>query len=136
MYCYTFFVTGDWHQYDDIICAEPSKSSVFKRVKDNIRDRIWPEQRKSLIEGREIAGNIMLESIFDLLKSWSDTNLKSFLSQLNQFFQIYGEPFVYEERQKKWLSLNYGKDDVSSQSFSVWSRWTHSKLTVMYLVSF
>ncbi|XP_062293931.1 E3 ubiquitin-protein ligase rnf213-alpha isoform X2 [Scomber scombrus] len=98
---------GDWHQYDDIICAEPSKN-VLKRIKDTI----WPEQRKTLIQGREIAGNVMLESIFDLLRSWNDTNLKSFLIQLNQFFQTYGNPFVYEETQRKWHSLDYGEDDV------------------------
>ncbi|XP_054463285.1 E3 ubiquitin-protein ligase rnf213-alpha [Anoplopoma fimbria] len=98
---------GDWHQYDDIICAEPSKN-VLKRIKETI----WPEQRRNLIKGREIAGNIMLESIFDLLRSWTDTNLTSFLIQLNQFCQVYGEPFVYEEKQKKWYSLNYGEDDV------------------------
>nr|XP_043906230.1 E3 ubiquitin-protein ligase rnf213-alpha isoform X2 [Solea senegalensis] len=98
---------GDWHQYDDIICVQPSKSMI-KRIKETF----WPEQRKSLIQGREIAGNIMLETIFDLLRSWNDTNLRSFLIQLNQFFEVYGEPFVYEETHKKWYSLNYGKDDV------------------------
>lgn len=102
------FVKGDWHQYDDIICAEPSKLSRFK-------DTFWPDQKKSLIQGREIAGNIMLESIFDLLRSWSDINLRSFFIQLNQFFEVYGEPFVYEEKEKKWYSLDYGQDDVSSQ---------------------
>lgn len=104
----SFFCEGDWHQYDDIVCVEPSKN-VLKRVKE----KIWPEQRKNLIEGRGIAGNIMLESIFDLLRSWTDTNLTSFLIQLNQFCQVYGEPFVYEEKQKKWGSLNYGEEDVS-----------------------
>lgn len=104
-----FFLTGDWHQYDDIICAEPSKN-VLKRLKE----KFWPEERKNLIQGREIAGNVMLETIFDLLRSWTDANLSSFLIQLNQFFQVYGEPFVYEEKQKKWSSLDYGKDDVSS----------------------
>ncbi|XP_033998788.1 E3 ubiquitin-protein ligase rnf213-alpha isoform X3 [Trematomus bernacchii] len=98
---------GDWHQYDDIICAEPSKN-VLKRIKETF----WPDQRKNLIEGREIAGNIMLESIFDLLRSWTDINLRSFLIQLNQFCQVYGDPFVYEEKQKKWLSLEYGEEDV------------------------
>ncbi|XP_041812142.1 E3 ubiquitin-protein ligase rnf213-alpha [Chelmon rostratus] len=98
---------GDWHQYDDIICAEPSKN-VLKRLKE----KFWPEERKNLIQGREIAGNVMLETIFDLLRSWTDANLSSFLIQLNQFFQVYGEPFVYEEKQKKWSSLDYGKDDV------------------------
>ncbi|XP_013865501.1 E3 ubiquitin-protein ligase RNF213 [Austrofundulus limnaeus] len=98
---------GDWHQYDDIICAEPSKN-VIKRLKDTF----WPEQRKNLIKGREIAGYIMLDNIFDLLKSWSDANLKSFQIQLNQFFQVYGNPFVFEEKEKKWYSLQFEEDDV------------------------
>ncbi|XP_038133385.1 E3 ubiquitin-protein ligase rnf213-alpha isoform X1 [Cyprinodon tularosa] len=98
---------GDWHQYDDIICAEPSKG-VLKRIKE----ALWPEQRKSLIEGREIAANIMLESIFDILMTWSETNLKSFQMQLNQFFQVYANPFVFEDRQKKWYSLQFGEEDV------------------------
>lgn len=108
---FCLFVKGDWHQYDDIICTQPTKG-VLKRLKETF----WPEQKKSLIQGREIAGNVMLETIFDLLKSWSDSNLKSFHLQLNQFFQIYSEPYVYEEREKKWYSLDYGKDDVSSYS--------------------
>ncbi|XP_077939881.1 E3 ubiquitin-protein ligase rnf213-alpha isoform X1 [Gasterosteus aculeatus] len=100
---------GDWHQYDDIICAEPTKN-MLKRIKETI----WPERRKTLVDGRNIAGNIMLESIFDLLTSWTDTNVTSFLIQLNQFCQVYGDPFVYEEKQTKWQSLNYGADDVKT----------------------
>lgn len=102
------FCKGDWHQYDDIICAEPSKN-MLKRIKETI----WPEERQNLIQGRQIAGTIMLETIFDLLRSWTDVNLRSFWIQLNQFFEVYGDPFVYEEKQKKWSSLKYGKDDVS-----------------------
>uniref|UniRef100_A0A3B5M1E9 RING-type E3 ubiquitin transferase n=1 Tax=Xiphophorus couchianus TaxID=32473 RepID=A0A3B5M1E9_9TELE len=97
----------DWHQYDDIICVEPSKGMLTR-----LKERIWPDQRKDLIQGREIAANVMLESIFDLLKSWSDTNVKSFQIQLNQFFQVYSNPFVFEEKQKKWYSLQFGEDDV------------------------
>uniref|UniRef100_A0A8C4HAD0 RING-type E3 ubiquitin transferase n=1 Tax=Dicentrarchus labrax TaxID=13489 RepID=A0A8C4HAD0_DICLA len=100
---------GDWHQYDDIICAEPSKN-LLKRLKE----KFLPEQKNNLIQGREIAGNIMLETIFDLLRSWTDVNLRSFLIQLNQFFEVYGEPFVYEEQEKKWYSLDYGKDNESA----------------------
>nr|XP_046270196.1 E3 ubiquitin-protein ligase rnf213-alpha isoform X2 [Scatophagus argus] len=98
---------GDWHQYDDIICTEPAKG-MLKRLKE----KLWPDQRKDLIRGREIAGNIMLETIFDLLRSWTDVNLRSFQIQLNQFFSIYGDPFVYEEKQRKWYSLNYNEEDV------------------------
>ncbi|KAK3552318.1 hypothetical protein QTP86_010384 [Hemibagrus guttatus] len=99
---------GEWHQYDDIICIEPSKS-MFKRLKENF----WPEQRKSVIEGREIAGRVMLETIFDFLTSWTDINLRNFITQLKQFHQIYGNPFVFEEKGKKWLTLNYTEKDVS-----------------------
>ncbi|KAM9745174.1 E3 ubiquitin-protein ligase rnf213-alpha-like isoform 2-T2 [Menidia menidia] len=102
---------GDWHQYDDIVCAEPSKN-IIKRGIQSVKEKLWPEQRVRLIQGRIIAGNLMLESIFDLLRSWSDTNLKNFQLQLNQFFQVYGNPFVYEEKGKKWHSLNFGEDDV------------------------
>ncbi|XP_067087748.1 E3 ubiquitin-protein ligase rnf213-alpha-like [Osmerus mordax] len=97
---------GDWHQYDDIICVEPS-TGVLKRIK-----ALWSDQRKSVIEGREIAGNIMLETIFDLLRSWSDINLRSFIKQLNQFYEIYGNPYVYEDTHRKWHSLDYSENDV------------------------
>uniref|UniRef100_A0A8D3BWR0 RING-type E3 ubiquitin transferase n=1 Tax=Scophthalmus maximus TaxID=52904 RepID=A0A8D3BWR0_SCOMX len=112
---------GDWHQYDDIICAEPSKNMI-KRLKE----KIWPEQRKSLIQGREIAGKIMLTTIFDHLSSWSETNLRSFLIQLNQFFEVYGKPSVYEEKHKRWISLSYGEDDVSSVFFTASVKNIHS----------
>ncbi|XP_046895107.1 E3 ubiquitin-protein ligase rnf213-alpha isoform X2 [Hypomesus transpacificus] len=102
---------GDWHQYDDIICVEPSKG-MLKRFKETVKEIIWPEQRNNVIQGKEIAGKFMLETIFDLLRSWSDINLKSFITQLNQFFQIYGDPFVYEETNKKWESLKYDEHDV------------------------
>lgn len=73
----------------------------------------WPKQRQSLIQGRQIAGTVMLEGIFDLLRSWTSVDLRNFWTQLNQFFEVYGDPFVFEEKQKRWQSLEYGKDDVS-----------------------
>ncbi|XDV14216.1 hypothetical protein PO909_002393 [Leuciscus waleckii] len=97
---------GEWHQYDDIICAEPSKVKRLKEV-------FWSDQRKGVIEGREIAGTVMLGTIFDLLRNWSKINLSSFFSQLRQFFEVYANPFVFEEKEKKWYSLNYGEKDVS-----------------------
>ncbi|TNM97226.1 hypothetical protein fugu_015382 [Takifugu bimaculatus] len=56
----------------------------------------------------------MLETIFELLKSWTDVNLKNFWLQLKQFFEVYSKPFVYEEKQKRWLSLDYGEDNVKN----------------------
>lgn len=104
--CCIIFVDGDWHQYDDIICTEPSKLTRLK-------DIFWPDQRKKLIKGREIAGNVMLETIFDHLRSWTETNLITFHFQLNQFFEVYSEPYVYEDKGTRWKSLDYGKEDVS-----------------------
>lgn len=103
-----FIFKGDWHQYDDIICAQPSKGIIAR-----LKETFFSEQRKDLIQGRMIAGDIMLETIFDLLSSWSATNLRSFQIQLNQFFQVYGNPFVFEEKEKKWTSLEFGEDNVS-----------------------
>ena len=102
-----FYVKGHWHQYDDIVCTEPSKT-LLKRLKN----AFWSEQRTSVVQGKEIAGNIMLDSIFDLLRIWNDINLKRFLIQLNQFFDIYANPFVYEDKLKKWNALEYGEKEV------------------------
>ncbi|XP_028841461.1 LOW QUALITY PROTEIN: E3 ubiquitin-protein ligase rnf213-alpha-like [Denticeps clupeoides] len=99
---------GEWHQYDDIICAEPSKGIMKK-----IMDRVWPEPRKNVIEGRDIAAQFMLQIIFDLLRDWTEVNLKNFLNQLRQFYQIYANPFVYEEKQEKWMALGYDEKHVS-----------------------
>lgn len=127
---------GDWHQYDDIIRAKP-QTGVVKYLKETI----FGQQKTNLIQGRQIAGNIMLETIFDHLRNWSEINLKSFLIQLNQFFEIYSDPIVHEKKQTKqtsrgygkekkqmkWTCLGYGKDDVSLKpvaSHKAWSvRW-------------
>lgn len=55
----------------------------------------------------------MLEGIFDLLREWTAINLTNFWTQLRQFIEIYGAPYVYEEKQKKWDLLDFGKDEVS-----------------------
>lgn len=78
-----------------------------------LKEVFWSEQRKGVIQGREIAGMVMLETIFDLLKNWSKINRTNFFSQLRQFYEVYGNPFVYEERETKWYSLDYSEKDVS-----------------------
>lgn len=102
-----FSCTGEWHQYDDIICVEPSKGLLKK-----LKETFWPEQRQNLIQGREIAGAFMLETIFDLLRSWSEINLKNFFIQLKQFHQIYANPYVIDNAKiSKWL--DYTEKEVS-----------------------
>ncbi|XP_073689267.1 E3 ubiquitin-protein ligase rnf213-alpha [Garra rufa] len=98
---------GEWHQYDDIICAEPAKNMF-----EWIRKAVWPDHKKGILQGRQIAGTVMLETIFDLLRSWSKINLSNFFNQLKQFFGVYGNPFVFEKTQTKWSSLDYSEKDV------------------------
>lgn len=98
---------GEWHQYDDIICAQPAKN-MFEWVKKTI----WSDEKKNVLQGRKIAGTIMLETIFDLLRSWSKINLNNFFSQLRQFYEIYRNPFVFEKKQTKWYQLDYDEKDV------------------------
>ncbi|KAK7174094.1 hypothetical protein R3I93_001311 [Phoxinus phoxinus] len=99
---------GEWHQYDDIICKKTPKRRFEK-----LREFVWSEQRNKIIKGREIAGSVMLTTIFDLLKSWSKINVRKFVCQLQQFFEVYGDPSVFENTHVKWVSLKYGKQDVS-----------------------
>nr|XP_046223994.1 E3 ubiquitin-protein ligase rnf213-alpha [Oncorhynchus gorbuscha] len=84
-----------WHQYDDIICASPSKD-VSKRI----------------IQGREIAGKMMLQTIFELLHSWNDIQLNCFMKRLIQFEQSYRKPSLYagiNKNMKKQLNKDVQK---------------------------
>ncbi|XP_054615147.1 E3 ubiquitin-protein ligase rnf213-alpha isoform X2 [Dunckerocampus dactyliophorus] len=101
---------GDWHQYDDIVCGEPPKGFNWRNVKNNVSSIF--SRKKPLIQGREIAGKIMLDTIFEVLSTWTDVNLSSFLVQLKQFFGNYANPFVYEDKPMRWDSLDYGEDEV------------------------
>ena len=92
-----FYVKGDWHQYDDIICKATSKGYIP------------PQNPSKNVQGRDI-GNIMLDTIFDLLQNCTDIHLKNFLIQLKQFFDTYGNPFVYEDTPKQWNK--YGENEV------------------------
>lgn len=107
------YTAEEWHQYDDIICSEPPKRRFEK-----LREYVWAEQRKKIIKGREIAGSFMLTTIFDLLKSWSKINVSKFFCQLQQFFEVYGNPSVFEKTYVKWVSLKYGEKDVSEPYLS------------------
>ncbi|KAK7926035.1 hypothetical protein WMY93_008345 [Mugilogobius chulae] len=101
---------GAWHQYDDIICVKPDKG-FLNSIKETF-GKLWSQEKRKLIRGREIAAEIMLGTIFDLLKDWSGVNLKNFISQLRQFFDVYSDPFVFENKRVRWESLDFGKEDV------------------------
>lgn len=107
-----FLCKGEWHQYDDIICME---TTIFQQFTNTIKKPFrWSEQKDSVIKGRWIAGTVMLDTIFELLESWTDVNLGRFWLQLKQFFGVYTEPYVFEDKEKKWQSLDFGPDNVSS----------------------
>ncbi|KAK7926008.1 hypothetical protein WMY93_008318 [Mugilogobius chulae] len=98
---------GAWHQYDDIICAKPDRGFFH-----SIKEKLWSQEKRNLIRGRQIAAEIMLGTIFDLLKDWSGVHVKNFISQLRQFFDVYSDPFVFENNPVRWESLGFGKEDV------------------------
>ncbi|XP_059403390.1 E3 ubiquitin-protein ligase rnf213-alpha-like [Carassius carassius] len=100
---------GEWHQYDDIIYSEPSEP---KTVINRVMDFVLSEQRNKIIKGRENAGSVMLDSIFSLLRCWSKINLSNFFCQLQQFYDVYGNPFVFESTEVKRVLPNYGEKDV------------------------
>ncbi|XP_041076276.1 E3 ubiquitin-protein ligase rnf213-alpha-like isoform X2 [Polyodon spathula] len=101
---------GEWHQYDDIICAKPSVG--FTRY---FTISYWTEKRKRCVKkGRVIAGRFILQSIFDLLSQWNEANVGNFFFQLCTFYKTYQEPWIYENGAKRWLSLQFGEDEVKS----------------------
>uniref|UniRef100_A0A8C3MIP0 RING-type E3 ubiquitin transferase n=1 Tax=Geospiza parvula TaxID=87175 RepID=A0A8C3MIP0_GEOPR len=96
---------GEWHQYDDIVCARPSK---FK----NFRQLFTYDKYKEVVEGKKIAANIMLESIFSILGTWSPDNLRNFLWQLKQFHNVAGAQRVFEGKPVLWRELNFSTEQV------------------------
>ncbi|KAL7869101.1 hypothetical protein AOLI_G00130890 [Acnodon oligacanthus] len=97
---------GEWHQYDDIICAKPSEG-----VMDKFKN--WfVNMKPDLVKGRNIAGYVMLETMYDILREWNHVNVRNFFVQLEQFFRTYSCPIVYEDKAKQWTSLQYGEAQV------------------------
>uniref|UniRef100_A0A452ISB0 RING-type E3 ubiquitin transferase n=1 Tax=Gopherus agassizii TaxID=38772 RepID=A0A452ISB0_9SAUR len=97
--------SGDWHQYDDIVCTRPPDGLV-RRFKSWVG---WDDRKKSVERGKQIAAEIMLETIFSILTTWTDINMKNFLSQLHQFYMVTVKPMVYENEPKEWALLEFGE---------------------------
>ncbi|XP_053850563.1 E3 ubiquitin-protein ligase RNF213 [Vidua macroura] len=99
----TFLNNGEWHQYDDIVCAKPSK---FKKY-------FTFDKNKEVVEGKKIAANIMLESIFSILGTWSPDNLRNFFYQLKQFHNVAVAQRVFDGRAMLWIELNFSTEQVN-----------------------
>uniref|UniRef100_A0A8C7KKT6 RING-type E3 ubiquitin transferase n=1 Tax=Oncorhynchus kisutch TaxID=8019 RepID=A0A8C7KKT6_ONCKI len=98
---------GEWHQYDDVIYPQP-KQDVLSRVTNLFQ---WDNINSNLVKGRQLAGKVMLEGIFDLLRTWTEVNVRSFFSQLQQFFTTYSYPCVYDGGKTPW-QLSFGEEQV------------------------
>ncbi|XP_069055826.1 E3 ubiquitin-protein ligase RNF213 isoform X2 [Pleurodeles waltl] len=100
---------GEWHQYDDIVCVRPEKG-LMKQLMTFVG---LDNKKRSLLKGKEIAGEIMLDCIFNTLTTLDSTNLNSFLFQLHQFYFVSCNPMVHENEPKKWTSLQFGETEVN-----------------------
>uniref|UniRef100_A0A669PUC8 RING-type E3 ubiquitin transferase n=2 Tax=Phasianus colchicus TaxID=9054 RepID=A0A669PUC8_PHACC len=96
---------GEWHQYDDIVCRQPS---TMKNLWN-----IFQDKNKDVVEGKKIAAEIMLESIFSILGTWSSINMKNFKCQLIQFYVVTKDPCVYDGKYTKWSELGFGTEQVN-----------------------
>ncbi|XP_074870414.1 E3 ubiquitin-protein ligase RNF213 isoform X2 [Carettochelys insculpta] len=100
--------SGDWHQYDDIVCIKPPEG-VLRRIMNFVG---WNDQKRRIENGKQIAAKIMLETIFSILTTWTDRNMSNFLAQLHQFHRVTKRPMVYEGAPKEWTSLEFGEKQV------------------------
>ncbi|XP_045839965.1 E3 ubiquitin-protein ligase RNF213 isoform X2 [Meles meles] len=98
--------SGDWHQYDDLVRMK--SPGMFQRMVSSFTDGI----RKDLVKGKQVAAAVMLDGIFSLLQPWSAVNLKSFFTQLRQFYWVVKVPMIYEGHAQPWHSLQYEEKEV------------------------
>ncbi|XP_039082113.1 E3 ubiquitin-protein ligase RNF213 isoform X2 [Hyaena hyaena] len=103
--------SGDWHQYDDIICMK--SPGLFQRMVDHITSGT----RRDLVRGKQLAATIMLDSIFSILQTWDAINLKSFFTQFQQFYFVVKVPMIYEGQAQPWSALQYDEKEVKE---SLW----------------
>nr|XP_040124466.1 E3 ubiquitin-protein ligase RNF213 [Ictidomys tridecemlineatus] len=98
--------SGDWHQYDDIICMKPP--GKLQKLQNFFNDKT----KKDLVKGKQMAAEIMLGRIFSILQTWNPINLKNFFTQFRQFYSVVRAPMIYEGKAQPWLSLGLGEPEV------------------------
>ncbi|XP_059700093.1 E3 ubiquitin-protein ligase RNF213-like isoform X2 [Haemorhous mexicanus] len=101
-----FLKKGEWHQYDDIVCAKPSK-------RKNVLQKLGFDKNKEVVEGKKIAADIMLESIFSILGTRSPDNLRNFFCQLGQFHYVAVGQRVFDGVLMTWRELNFSTEQVN-----------------------
>lgn len=103
--CCPCVAVPEWHQYDDIVCAKPSRLKNFWQT-------FAGDKYKEVVEGKKIAANVMLESVFSVLGEWSPDNLRNFFCQLRQFHYVAIAQRVFDGKPMPWIDLNFGKEQV------------------------
>lgn len=104
--CSPCVAVPEWHQYDDIVCAKPS------RIR-NVWQKFTGDKYKEVVEGKKIAASVMLESIFSILGTWSRDNLRNFFCQLRQFWSVAVAQLVFEGKAKPWIELEFSTEQVT-----------------------
>ncbi|XP_076693023.1 E3 ubiquitin-protein ligase RNF213-like [Callospermophilus lateralis] len=99
--------SGDWHQYDDIICTKPP--GTFQKFQNFFTNNI----KKELVKGKKIAAEIMLGHIFSNLQTWNLVNLQKFFTYFRQFYSVVQVPMIYEGKAQPWHSLALAEEEVS-----------------------
>lgn len=107
---------GEWHQYDDMIHLELKK-----------RFWLWDSTKEVVMKGRDLAGRVMLNIIFDLLTTWNEPNVDNFFFLLQQFFHTYSNPLLHDGITRQW-GLRYGIEEVNLWDFNTWDKlnWLNS----------
>uniref|UniRef100_A0A8D0H9P7 Ring finger protein 213 n=1 Tax=Sphenodon punctatus TaxID=8508 RepID=A0A8D0H9P7_SPHPU len=103
--------SGEWHQYDDIVCCRPPDGwrKHWKEVKEFIK---MDDPRKRVVNGKYIAAEVMLDTIFSILTTWTPVNMKSFFHQMLQFYTVTVKPMVFQGGPTEWSSLQFGEKQV------------------------
>lgn len=96
---------GEWHQYDDVIYLELKKDFW-----------LWGSAQGVVIKGRDLAGKVMLNIIFELLTTWDEPNVDNFFFLLRQFCCTYSRPVLDDGMVKPW-GLPYGSEQVNLKGF-------------------
>ncbi|XP_044056409.1 E3 ubiquitin-protein ligase rnf213-alpha-like isoform X2 [Siniperca chuatsi] len=91
---------GEWHQYDDVIHFELKKGFW-----------LWDSSKDVVMKGRNLAGWVMLNIIFELLTTWNEPNVNNFFFLLRQFCYTYSCPLLHDGMEKPW-GLPYGSEQV------------------------
>ncbi|KAM9358387.1 E3 ubiquitin-protein ligase rnf213-alpha-like [Symphorus nematophorus] len=92
---------GEWHQYDDVIYPELKRS--YWPLTSSVKDTV--------MKGRDLAGRVMLDIIFDLLTTWNKPNVDNFFLLLQQFYYTYCYPVLHDGMERPW-GLPYGTEEV------------------------